>query len=166
MSLICYPRGSIYIASGEHPISNDRFFTKIDPFLEIRPGRKADLLQQSPERLPHGYLPRNNDPPVLLVLPHILIVEIHEVSDVEGYEAAFFLNGKRKLFAVGFPFSLQILGVNDIKSSLPQRVRQACVDIPHPRTISVSSVAAIVARDAFEPGSSSIRRCPPLPDPN
>ena len=92
-------------------------------------GRQPDLFQQSPKRLPDGYLPRNNDPPVLLVLPYILIVEIHEVSDVEGHEAAFFLNGKGQLFAVGFSFSLQILGVNDIKSPLPQRVGQACVDI-------------------------------------
>jgi hypothetical protein len=29
-------------------------------------------------------------------------------GDIEDHEAAFFLDGKRKLFAVGFPFSFQI----------------------------------------------------------
>jgi hypothetical protein len=41
-------------------------------------------------------------------------VQIHKIPDIEGHEAAFFLDGKRKLFAVGFPFSFQILGLNDI----------------------------------------------------
>ena len=95
------------------------FSQKLDPVLEIPPIRQADLLQQSPERLPDGDLPGYYDPPVLLVLLHILIVEIHEVPDIEGHEAAFFLDGKGQLFAVGFPFSFQILGVNDIKSPLP-----------------------------------------------
>jgi len=62
-------------------------------------------------------------------LSDVLIVQIHKVPDIEGHEAAFFLDGKRKLFTVGFPFSFQILGVNDIKSPLPQRVGQARVDI-------------------------------------
>jgi len=66
---------------------------------------------------------------MLLVLSNVLIVQIHKVPDIEGHKAEFFLDGKRKLFAVGFPFSFQILGVNDIKSPLPQRMRQARVDI-------------------------------------
>jgi hypothetical protein len=66
---------------------------------------------------------------MLPVFFDVLIVQIHKIPDIEGHEAAFFLDGKRKLFAVGFPFSFQILGVNDIKSPLPQRVGQARVDI-------------------------------------
>ncbi len=61
---------------------------------------------------------------MLLVLSDILIEQIHKIPDIEGHEAAFFLDGKRKLFAVGFHFSFQILGENDIKSPLPQRVGQ------------------------------------------
>jgi len=46
-----------------------------------------------------------NDPPMLFVLSDILIVQIHKVPDIEGHEAVFFLDSKRKLFAVGFLFS-------------------------------------------------------------
>ena len=66
---------------------------------------------------------------MLPVFFDVLIVQIHKIPDIEGHEAAFFLDGKRKLFAVGFPFSFQILGVNDIKSPLPQCVGQTLVDI-------------------------------------
>jgi hypothetical protein len=36
-----------------------------------------------------------------LVLSDILIVQIHKVPYIEGQVAAFFLDGKHKLFAVG-----------------------------------------------------------------
>jgi len=74
---------------------------KINPIFEIRLGCQANLLQQSLERLPDGHLLGNNDPPMFLVLSDILIVQSHKVPDIECHEAAFFLDGKRKLFAVG-----------------------------------------------------------------
>ena len=102
---------------------------ELDPVLEIHLGSKAGRFQQATERLPDGQLPGNDDTPVFLVFPRILIVESDEIPDVEGYEAAFFLDGKGELLAIGFSFSFQILGVNDIKSPLSQRVGQAGVDI-------------------------------------
>jgi hypothetical protein len=102
---------------------------KINPIFEIRLSCQANLFQQSPEHLPDGHLPGYNDPPMLLVLSNILIVQFHKIPDIEGQETAFFLNGKRTLFAVGFPFPFQILGMNNIKSPLPQRVGQARVDV-------------------------------------
>jgi len=66
---------------------------------------------------------------VLAVLFHILIVELDEVADVEGDEAAFFLDGKGNLFAVRLAFALQVLGMDDILSPLPQGMGQAGVDI-------------------------------------
>jgi hypothetical protein len=102
---------------------------EINPVLEIRRGRQANIFQQSPERLPYGHLPGNDNSPMLPVFSDVLIVQIHKVPDIEGHQAAFFVDGKRKLLVVGFPFSFQILGVNGIKSPLPQRVGQARVDI-------------------------------------
>ncbi len=66
---------------------------------------------------------------MLPALSDVLVVQIHKIPDIEGHQAAFFLDGKRKLFTVGFPFSFQILGVNNIEPPLPQRVGQARVDI-------------------------------------
>jgi hypothetical protein len=66
---------------------------------------------------------------VLPVRSRILVVEMNEVPDIEGDEAALFLDGKVELLAVRFAFALQILSVNDVISPLLQGVEEAGVDI-------------------------------------
>jgi len=63
------------------------------------------------------------------ILFGILIMEKHKVPDIERHQAAFFAYGKGKLLTVGPSFPFDVLGMNDIKSSLPERMSETSVDI-------------------------------------
>jgi len=121
---VCFRLGRLHFSYNalppKPPVQTSDSSQKFDPILEILPAGQPDLLEK---------LPGDDDPPVLLVLSRLLIVELDEVPDVEGGDAPFFLDGKGELLAVRFTLPLQVLGMDDIIPPLPQGMRQPGVDI-------------------------------------